>query len=162
MDFGSIEENLPLIALVIALILLQFFLRRRRSPETSQLRIAEVLASEVRVNLRLAEVLADGEQIKRFITTSWTMHKNKVDFFEQALQVNLTDAFTIAEDYNQQVNAAKKFKSVGYIASIDVEKLRDKLTKCKEGIEQWFLAKTGSKEPPPKTPGMFDYLLGGR
>ena len=162
MDFGDIGENLPFIALIIGLILLQFFLRRRRSPETTQERIAELLASEVRVNLRLAEVLAAGEPIKRFITTNWRINKNKVDFFEQALQVALTDAFTIAEDYNQQVNAAKKFKSAGYIASIDVEKLKDKLTKSKEGLEQWFLSKTGSKEPPPKTPGMFDSLLGGR
>jgi len=162
MDFGDITENIPIIAMIIGLIVLQFFLRRRRKPETGQRYIAESLMSEIRVNLRLAEVLSEGEQIKRFITTSWKINKNKIDFLEQPVQSALTDAFTIAEDFNQQVAASRKYKSTSYIASIDVQKLKAKLTNSKEGLEQWFLNTTGSKEPPPQSPGMFDSLLGGR
>ena len=162
MDFGDIGENLPIIGLIIGLILLQFFLRRRRSPVTTQQGIVESLMSEVRVNLRLAEVLSSGEQIKRFITTNWQISKNKIDFLDQSVQVNLTDAFMIADDFNLQVATSKKYKSTSYLASIDVEKLKDKLTKSKEGLEEWLVSKTGSKEPPPKTPGVFDSLLGGR
>ena len=162
MDFGDITENIPIIAMIVGLILLQIFLRRRRSPDQSNRYIVEGLMSEIRVNLRLAEVLSEGEQIKRFITTSWKINRNKLDFLEQQVHSALTDAFTIAEDFNQQVAASKKYKSNSYIASIDVEKLKTKLNSSKEGLEQWFLNTTGSKEPPPKSPGMFDSLIGGR
>lgn len=162
MDFGDISENIPIIALIIGLILLQFFLRRRRSPVTTQTQIVQNLLSEVRLNLRLAEILVSGEQIKRLLTTSWKINRNKIEFLEQSLQVNLTDAFTIAEDFNQQVAASKKYKSLSYIASIDAEKLKDKLTKSKEGLEEWLFSKTGTKEPIQKSPGIFDDLLGRR
>ncbi len=162
MDFGDIGENIPVIATIIGLILLQLFLRRRRKPETTQQGIVENLLSEVRLNLRLAEVISSGQQIKRFMTTSWRINNNKLDFLEQSLQVTLTDAFTIAEDFNQQVAAAKKYKSTSYTASIDAIKLTEKLTKSREGLEEWLLAKTGTKEPATKTPGIFDDLIGKR
>lgn len=162
MDFGNLGENLPIIGLIIGLILLQFFLRRRRSAATTQQDVVERLMSEIRLNLRLAEVLSSGEQIKRFITTNWQLNKNKIDFLAQPVQVNLTDAFMIADDFNLQVATSKKYKSASYIASIDVPKLKDKLTKSQEGLEAWLVSTTGSKEPPPKTPGAFDSLLGGR
>ena len=162
MDWGDITDNIPIIATIVGLILLQIFLRRRRGPETGQRYIVESLMSEIRVNLRLAEVLAEGEPIKRFITTNWKINRNKIDFLEQPVQSSLTDAFTIAEDYNQQVAASKKYRSTSYIASIDVQKLQTKLDSSKEGLEQWMLKTTGSKEPPPESPGMFDSLIGKR
>jgi hypothetical protein len=162
MDWGDITENIPIIAMIIGLILLQIFLRRRRGPQTGNQYIAESLMSEIRVNLRLAEVLAEGEPIKRFITTAWKINRNKIEFLEQQVQSALTDAFTIAEDYNQQVAASRKYRSTSYIASIDVQKLQAKLTSSKEGLEQWFLSTTGSKEPPTQSPGIFDGLIGRR
>jgi len=161
MDFGDIGENIPIIALIIGLILLQFFLRRRRSPATTQTQVVQTLLSEVRLNLRLAEVMISGEQIKRLITTNWKINRNKIEFLDQSLQGNLTDAFMIAEDFNQQVATSRKYKSTSYIANIDALKLKNKLTKIKEGLEQWLLSKTGTREPVEKT-GMFDDLIGRR
>ena len=159
MDFGDLADNLPVIATIIGLIVLQFVLRRRRSPAKTQQEVVQGLMSEVRLNLRLVDVLIDGEQIKRFIATQWKMNKDKIDFLDQSLQGAITDAFTIAEDYNQQIASAKKYKTVHYIASINEGKMKEKLTRSKEGLEAWLLETTGSTDPT-ETSGFFDDLIG--
>jgi hypothetical protein len=162
MDLGDSGQNFLIIAVIIGLLLLQFFLRRRRSPATTQQQIVQNLLAEVKFNLRLAEVLTLSWQAKKFITTSWQIDKNKLDFLDQSLQGTLSDAFAIEEDFNQQLDIAKKHKSSGYMASIDLAKLKEKLTKSREGLEEWLLAKTGTKEPPPQYPGITDLLFGRR
>ncbi len=162
MDFGDIGENLPIIVMVIALILLQFFLRRRRKPEGTQREIVQSLLSEVRMNLSLIEAFRFRSQVKKFEAASWQRNKTKLDFLDQPLQGALSDAFMIVEDFNQQVEAAKKYKSASYMVNIDADKLTKPLTKSKEGLEEWLLAETGTKEPPPQYPGMFDSLFGSR
>jgi len=162
MDFGAIEENLPLILVIIALILLPFFLGRRRSAQTRPQEITRSLLSEVRLNLSLTEMYRSGGRVKRFETVSWGMHKSKLDFLSQSLQAALSDAFMVIEDYNQQVAAAKKHRSVGSLASINVDKLKGSLTKSKEGLEEWLMSKIGTKEPPEKYPGIIDSMFGGR
>ena len=161
MDFSD-PGNILFIVVIIGLVLLQFVLRRRRSPAITQQQIVESLLSEVRLNIRLTEVLTLNWQARKYMTTSWLMNKNKLEFLNQSLQGNLSDAFAIAEDFNQQLSIAKKQKSSGYMASIDVAKLKEKLTKSREGLEEWLFSKTGTKEPQPKYPSMTDFLFGSR
>ncbi len=160
MDFGNIGGNIPLIVMIVGIILLQFFLRRKHSRETKPQEITEGLLSEVRLNIRLAEVFTYSGQPRKFMTTTWQINKNKLDFLGQPLEGTLTEAFTMAEDFNQQMSAARKHKSTSYLASIDANKLKDKLTKSQEGLEEWLQAKTGTKEPSVKIPGVFDDWLG--
>ena len=161
MEFGDIEKNLPIIVMVIALILLQFFLRRRRKPEATQGEIVQSLLSEVRMNLSLTEAFRLRSQVKKFGAASWQRNKTKLDFLDQSLQTVLSDAFMKAEDFNQQIEAAKKYKSTSYMVNIDVDKLTGPLTKSKEGLEAWLLKNVGRKEPPPKYPRVIDGLFGG-
>ena len=156
------KENLPLILGALALIIFQFFVRRKRSPETSQQELVQNLAAEVRLNLRIADFFSFEYKARRFMTTTWQLNKNKLDFLDKALQNNISDAFIMVEDYNQQIAAAKKNKSTSYMANINTDKLKGLLAKCQEGLEQWLLLKTGSRNPPEKMPGMFDDLLGKR
>ncbi len=162
MDFSGIEENLPLIFIIIALILLPFFLGRKRRAAAMPQEIARNLLSEVRLNLSLAEVYSVNGRVKRFETVSWQLSKSKLDFLDRSLRAALTDAFAIAEDYNQQVDAAKKYRSGSQMANINIDKLKGSLTKSKEGLEQWLMSKVGTKEPPPQYPGIMDSLFGGR
>lgn len=161
MDFSD-PGNILFIVLIIGLLFFQFFIRRRRSPAITQQQIVESLLSEVRLNIRLTEVLTLNWQAKKFMTTTWLMNKNKLEFLNQPLQGNLSDAYAIAEDFNQQLGIAKKNKSSGYMASIDLSKLKEKLTKSREGLEEWLFSKTGTKEPEPKYPSMTDFLFGSR
>jgi len=161
MDFGDIGANVPLIVGVIILILAQFFLRRRRKPATTHKEIAQSLLSEVKLNQALVESFHLRQKPKKFETVSWRMNKTKLDFLDQALQVVLSDAFMIAEDFNQQIEAAKKYKSASYMVNVDTGKLKGPFTKSQQGLEQWLLSTAETKESPPKSPGLFDDFLGG-
>ncbi|MBA7655374.1 hypothetical protein ES703_63278 [subsurface metagenome] len=162
MDFKDIGANLPFIVAVIVLIFFQFVIRRRRSPESTYPEIVQALLSEVRLNLRLAEAFSFSQRTRKFLTTSWQLNKNKLDFLDQSTQISLSDAFMMAEDFNQQIAASKKYKSTSYLAVIDVDKLKEPLTKSQEGLEQWLQSEVGTIEPQMKTPGPFDDLIGRR
>ena len=160
--FKDIGANLPFIIGAIALVAIQYFLRKRRPAEAKQQDIVQDLLGEVRLDIRLAEVFSFQYQAKQFMTTTWQLNKNKLDFLEPKLQENVNSAFEMAVDFNQQIAAAKKNKSTAYMASIHVDKLTALLTTCQQGLEQWLLLKVGSKNPPLKESGMFDDLLGKR
>ncbi len=161
MDFGAIEGNLPLILMIIALLVLPLLLRGRRKPEVRHQEIVQNLLLEVRVNETLAETSRLQQKPKKFMMTSWQMHKTKLDFLAQALQAVLSDAFTMAEDYNQQLVAAKKHRLGDYLANIDMDKLKERMLKSRQGLEEWLQVNAGSKEPLQKYPGLFDDLFGG-
>ena len=160
MDFGDIGENIPLIVTIIGLILFQFFFRRKRTPEATPREITQNLLAEVRRNLRIAEAFTFHWQTRKFVVTSWQRNKSKLDFLEQALQISISDAFVMAQDFNQQISAARKHKSASYMASVNMDKLKGLLTKNEQGLEQWLTSETGTTEPPPKTSGIFDDWVG--
>ncbi|MFC2020880.1 hypothetical protein ACFLU1_03695 [Chloroflexota bacterium] len=162
MDFEDIGANLPFILGVVVLILIQFFLKRRRTPESSHQEIVQNLLAEVRLDLRLTDLFTFNQRNKKFMTTTWELNKDKLDFLNQSTQVSLSDAFTMAKDFNEQISAAKKFKSTSYLISIDVDKLKGPLTDSQHGLEQWLMSEVGTTEPQTKIPGVFDDLLGGR
>lgn len=160
MDFGDIGDNIPLIVSIIGLILFQFFMRRRRPKEKTQSQIVQNLLSEVRLNLSLTEVFTFDWRAKKFITTTWQRNQNKLDFLEQSTQVDISDAFMMADDYNQQINAAKKHRSTNYMASVNVDKLNEILTRIQQDLEKWLESKTGSSEPGLEAPSIFGDFTG--
>jgi hypothetical protein len=161
MDWGNLGGNIIFIIAVLAIVVL-FSLFRRRSPERDRPEIVRRLLSEVRINEALIEIFHRQPKPRRFETATWQLNKKKLDFFEQSLQVDLTSAFTLAEDFNQQLKAAKKAKSTDFKLNFDFEKMREPLVKSKKGLEDWLVAHFGGKEPPPKYPGITDVLFGGR
>ena len=140
----DIGENLPFILSIIVVVVLQFiFIRRRRKPETTHPEIVQSLLSEIKLNHALAELFEAGQKLKKFEAVSWQRNKGKLDFLDQSIQVTLSDAYMMIEDFNQQIIASKKYRSSGYMASIDMEKLKVLLTKGREGLEEWFLRAVG-------------------
>ena len=95
MDFGDISDNLPIIISIIVLILLQFFLRRRRSPEINNIGIVQNMISEVRLNLRLADIFSHSKPGKKFMDTSWRLYGSKLDFMGRELQTDISDTFSL-------------------------------------------------------------------
>ncbi len=162
MDFKDIGANLPFIIGAIALVAIQYFLRKRRGPEATQPDLVQDLLGEVKLDIRLAEIFPFQYQAKQFMTTTWQLNKNKLDFLDPKLQETVNSAFEMAVDFNQQIAAAKKNKSNAYMASIHMDKLKVLLASSQQGLEQWLLLKVGSKNPPLKEPGMFDNLMGKR
>jgi len=162
LDFSDLSEVMPIILTVIGLIAIQWFLRRKGgSSSSSQQYIVHALLSDIRVNLRLVEILMDGEQIKRFAINGWKINREKIEFLNQNLQSALTESFDIAQDYNDQVATTKQFKTTNYVANIDTVKLKDRLQKCKSALEDWLMTNVGTTDPGGKT-GIFDSLIGRR
>ncbi len=158
MDTGG---YFPLILAIIGLILLQFLFRGRRQ-QTTHRDIVQSLLSEVRVNQALVKVFGHFKNPKKFEVTGWRVDKSKVDFLDQSVRMALSDAFTMAEDFNQQIQAAKKHKSASYTVTLNVEKLEKPLVKSRQGLEQWLLANGGTKKPLTEKPGIFDDFFGRR
>ena len=164
MDAGELWTRLPFVIAIIVLVLLQFVFRRRRGgrKERTPPEVVQSLLNEVKLNLTLIETSLSRQQVKRFKTDSWKRNKTKLDFLDQSLQTTLFNAFGIAEDFNQQIDAAKRHKSTIYPSDINVDRLGKPLTKSKEGLEEWLQENIGSKELPPRYPGVFDDFFGGR
>ena len=160
--WGNIQQYYPFFILAFALIAFQFLRSRGRDPVKNQLELVQDLAAEVRLDVRMAEVLKTHPSPRPFMTTTWQLHKKQFDFLDESLQKNLIEAFTLAEDYNKQIIAARKQKSFESLAKLDTDKLMGLLGACKEGLEQWMLFKVGSRNPPVKHPGIFESLFGRR
>lgn len=161
MDFGNLSEIMPVILVIAGLIGLQLFLRRKGGSKSSHQYVVHSILSDIRVNLRLVEILMEGEQIKRFANSGWNLNRNNIEFLSQNLQTALTDAFDIAQDYNDQVATTKQFKTSNYEANIDTVKLKDRLQKSKSALEDWLMNNVGTIDPGGKT-GIFDSLIGRR
>ena len=95
MDFGAIGENLPIILAIVGFILLQFFLSRRRKPETTHQEIVNSLLTEVKLNQALVETSSLRQKPKKLEIVSWQRNKAKLDFLDQPLRNTLSDAFMI-------------------------------------------------------------------
>jgi len=162
MDWERILANLPIIILAVVLLVVQIFRRRRPKPEGTPREVGLSLLAEVSYNLRLVESYHLNRRGKKFRTSSWERNKTKLDFLERSLQSSLSSAFTMAEEFNQQIETAKRQKSTIYMASIDVDRLREPLTKSEKGLEEWLESNFGSKQPPLEYPSITDYIFGSR
>ena len=158
MDFDAISENLPIILLIAGLVVLQFIAGRRRKPESSRQQIIQNLLLEVRLNQAMLESYHQRQKPKKFQTNDWTRNKDKIDFLGQSLQRNLSDAYMIIEDFIHQIDEAKKYRSANYMASVNPDKLKEPLAKCRQGLQEWLLASTAAN--PPKRPNILDEWLG--
>ena len=162
MDFGDIGERLPLIVVIVLFILMQFFLKRKRPVERTPLAVVHSLLLELKQNQQLAEAFRFQWQTRKFAMASWQRNKAKVGFLGSSLQVTLADTFTMAEDFNQQIAAAKKYRSTSYLASINVIKLKELLVKSEQGLEQWLVSEGMTPGSPPQSTSLLGGLFGGR
>jgi len=162
MYLAAIGENLIIVAAIIGLLLLQFLFRRGRQPVRNRPELVRGLLTDVRINEALVETFGLRPKPRKFETANWQLNRNRLDFLGQSLRATLSDAFTLAQNFNQEIKTARKSPSDSHIVTLDVAKLKEPLAKSKQGLEDWLLANVGGKEPPMKYPGLFDYLFGGR
>ena len=162
-DIGkNVSENLPFILGAIAIVAVQYFLRKKHGPGGSQQDMVQNILVELKLDARMAEAFSLKWNTRTMMTTSWRLYREKLDFLPRQVQDDLDDTFELIEDYNQQMTSAKKFKTNSYMAGVDMDKLKPMLARCQEGLEQWLLLTTGSRNPPEKVSGMFDDLMGKR
>jgi len=147
-------QDIGLLVLVVALFVGSIFFRKRRTG-TAPMVIAMGLYRDVDKNQKLVEAFSFRLKIKKFKTKTWQKHKNRVDFLGEELRAALTDAFKPAEDFNQQIDAAQKKGSSSYLSAIQVDKLKEPLARCRQGLEKWIQDNWGNRDLYPKRIGFF-------
>ncbi len=137
MDFGETGANVLVILAIVALLVLNIFLKRRRGEKTP-VEMAVSLLAEISRNQMLAEEFRFELNVSTFKTGSWKRNKDKLDFLDHWLRTAIDESFSMTEGFNQEIAAAKKSKSTSYLSGINVAKLKEPLAKSKQGLEEWL------------------------
>jgi hypothetical protein len=123
---------------LIVLLLIWNIMRRRRSGN-SNMAAATAVLENINENLRILEERLSNYQLKnKFQTGSWKAYKDRMGFLGTELTAKLNETFTLADDFNMRIEAAKKSNNMSTLQDMQVERLREPLTKSKEGIVAWL------------------------
>ena len=136
-DLGEIGKILSYLLPVIILLVVNVFFRKQQE-QKRRLTVVRSLLSEINYNQKLMEAFSFQWQAKKFKTATWKRNKNKMDYIDQGLHTTLAGAYEIAEEFNSEIDAAKKHKSASYLAGIQVDRLREPLAQSKHGLEEWL------------------------
>ena len=145
-DWAEIGKVLSYLVPVIILILVNVIFKKQQE-QKRRLTVVKSLLSEIDYNQKLVDAFSFRWQAKKFKTGNWKRNKDKMDYIGQSLHATLTGAYETAEGFNREIDAAKKHKSASYLASIQVDRLREPLAKSKQGLEEWLQLNKGMKEP---------------
>jgi hypothetical protein len=130
--------------ILIAGLLVWNYTRRRKSGSMN-LDVAIGILSNIEDCIRTIEIrLADPQSKKKFQTASWRAFGKKLGFLNSDLGTTITEAFTLAEDFNQRIDTARKNKMMSTLQDMPVESLKAPMLKAKEGLVAWI--KTGSQD----------------
>ena len=148
MDFSDLDEIGKVLTYLIPviIIILTNVIFRKQKQQKERLKVVRSLLSELDSNQKIIEAFSVQWQTKKFKTATWKRNKDKMDYIDQGLRYTLADAFEIAEEFNREIDAAKKHKSTSYLAGIRVDRLREPLAKSKQGLEQWLQLQQGKKK----------------
>jgi len=145
-DWEEIGKIFSYVVPVIILILVNVFFRKQQEQKRRQ-QVVRSLLSEIDHNQKLMEAFLFQWQAKKFKTGAWKRNRDKMDDIDQDLHTTLASTYEIAEEFNREIEAAKKYKSASYLTGIQVDRLREPLAKSRQGLEEWLQLNTGKKEP---------------
>lgn len=146
-DWGEIGQVLSYLVPVVAFIVFNIFFRKHQEQKRQQ-QVVRSLLSEIDYNRQLMETFLFKWQSKKFKTGTWKSNKDKMNYIDQSLHNTLVGAYAIAEEFNGEIEAAKKHKSSSYLAGIQVDRLKEPLAKSKQGLEEWLELNKRAKEMP--------------
>ena len=122
---------------LIGLIVFSFVMKRRKTESTPQ-DIASGLLSDLNANQGIVEHFDSQTRPTKLKIGSWQRNNNKLGFLDGATSSNITNFFKMAEDFNLQMDTAKKYKTTSYISGINTERMREPLAKSREGLQEWM------------------------
>ena len=135
-------ENMTgyIIFAVLIIVLIWVWSRwRHRGGGTSRLQSAINMISDVNENLKLLEQRRINPQsTRKFKTGAWRAYQDKMDYLEPETFTSLKDSFTLIEEMNAEIEVARKSNSTDSLRDIPLDKLRDPLTRSKQGLVKWL------------------------
>ena len=156
MTFGSWILIVSLLIILLLFTLLRPRSNPRKYPETIQ-----SLIYDVKLNLVLVETFLQRIKPRIFEHNNWEINKTKIGFLTETQKTLLKETFTLTDELNAQIRAAKKAKSDSY-KSLDLMKYKELLEKSLKELEDWMVANTGHKELPLKYPSLWNIFTGDR
>lgn len=149
MDLGETGGTAIVVVLVVFLLVANIFFKMRRGQKTP-LGMAAALLAALNQNQMLVENFSFHWRSTKFKTGGWEKNEAKLHFMPQELLTALSNTFSIIEGFNEKIDAARKYRSDSYMASIDVGKLKAPLAKCRQELEKWLQANQQNPEMYPK------------
>lgn len=146
-DLADVGKILTYLVPAIIIILTNVVFRKQKQKK-ERISVVRSLLSETEYNQRLMEAFSLGWQTKKFKTGAWRRNKAKIDYIDPGLRYTLDAANAIADEFNREIDAAKKHKSMSYLAGIRVDRLKEPLAESKEGLEEWLRLNTGKEKLP--------------
>jgi len=144
-DWENIGSILSYLIPVVAFIVINIFFRKQQEQKRRQ-QVVRGLLSEIDYNQKLMETFLFKWQSKKFKTGTWKSNRDKMDYIDQSLHNTLAGACEIAEEFNSEIDAAKKHKSSSYLAGIRVDRLKEPLARSKQGLKEWLELDKRAKE----------------
>jgi hypothetical protein len=135
-------ENWTSYIIFIAVILiLIWILTRTRKRTTPRLQSAINMIADINENLKILETRRINPQSpKKFKTGAWRAYQEKLDFIEAETLIALKETYTLINEMNEKIEIAKKSQSLATLQALPLDKLKDPLTKSKEGMMSWLRA----------------------
>ena len=156
MDIGAIVLVSSLVFIVVLYSIFRGKAGVRHKPE-----VVHFVLLDVKMNQSLSLTFYDREKIRGLEQTNWEMNKSKIEFLGESLKDTLRSTFVLVEEINKEVKAIKKDKTRDR-HEIDISRLAEPLTKCREGLEAWLMEMIGTTEVPPRYPTMMGTFFGER
>jgi len=145
-DWSEIGKVVGYIVPLIILFVVNVLFRKQQE-QKRRLEVVRSLLSEISYNQKRMEAFSFQWQTKKFKTGNWKRNKDKMDYIDQSLHATLADTYEIVEEFNREIEAAKKHKSLSYLAGIQVNRLEKPLAKSKQGLEEWLQLNKERKKP---------------
>ena len=146
------------VAIVIAMIA-NIYVKKRRN-DKAPLGLVVGMLSDLNKNKRLSENFHFHYQSKRFWTTKWLKNQAKINFLPREIHTSLTHAFDIAEGFNERIDEAKRYKSNTYMSAIEVDKLKEPVTKAQLELREWIQANMNNPDYHVKRKSFLGSLFG--
>lgn len=150
-----------LLMLSIAIVVLLFSLLRKRGGPSKYPEVVQYILYDIKLNQALVDTFQQRIKPRRFENVNWQMNKTKISFLGESLKEALKETFSLVDEFNKQIQAAKKARTESY-KSLDLTHFKDLLTKCRQELEDWMVSTTGQKELPPKYPSLSSFFFGER
>jgi hypothetical protein len=150
-----------ILIITILVILLLFSLLRRRGGPSKYPETVQSILWDIKLNQVLADTFLLRQKPAAFEKINWQMNEKKIGFLTETLKVELKEIFTLVDEFNVQIIAAKKNKSDSY-KSLDLTRFKELLAKTRQELEDWMITTTGSKDLPPKYPTLSSMFMGDR
>jgi hypothetical protein len=129
------------IFIIVIVLLLVWTMTRRKKQSSGNINIDAVggVLGNVNENLRvLDERMTNWQSKKKFQTRAWNTYKDRLTFLDSSLTSSINESFTLAEDLNTRIDSAKKNKAMATLQDMPLEKLREPLTKSRDGLTTWL------------------------